>query len=261
MDLGLEGRSALVVGGGGGLGGAIARALAAEGARVAVADLREDAARAVADRIVADGGDAGALALDIGEIGAFEASLAGVRARQGDVEILVNLTGGPPPGTATGVEPAIWESHFRSMVVGVIHLTDLVLPAMRTRGWGRVITSTSSGVVAPIPNLGLSNALRASLVGWSKTLAGEVAPDGVTVNVVVPGRIATPRVAHLDAARAEREGSSPERVAEASAAGIPLRRYGEPDEYGAAVAFLASARASYITGTTLRVDGGLIPSI
>ena len=261
MELGLESRSALVVGGGGGLGGAIARALAGEGARVAVADLSEDAARSVAEGIVAEGGDAEALALDIGDLGAFETSLADVRARQGDVEILVNLTGGPPPGTAAGVEPATWEHHFRSMVVGVIHLTDLVLPAMRARGWGRVITSTSSGVVAPIPNLGLSNALRASLVGWSKTLAGEVGPDGVTVNVVVPGRIATQRVAQLDAARAGREGSSPERVAEASAAGIPLRRYGDPAEYGAAVAFLASARASYITGTTLRVDGGLIPSI
>ena len=147
------------------------------------------------------------------------------------------------------------------MVLGVIHLTDLVLPAMRSRGWGRIITSTSSGVLTPIPNLAISNTLRASLHGWSKTLAAEVGAQGVTVNVVVPGRIATARVARLDAAKAQREGSTPEQVATASANGIPLRRYGTPEEYGAAVAFLASAAAAYITGTTLRVDGGLVPSL
>jgi 3-oxoacyl-[acyl-carrier protein] reductase len=147
------------------------------------------------------------------------------------------------------------------MVLGVIHLTDHVLPAMRARRWGRIITSTSSGVVAPIPNLGMSNTLRMSLVGWSKTLASEVGPDDVTVNVVLPGRIATRRITQLDEARAAREGTTAKEVAAASTASIPLRRYGAPHEYGAAVAFLASTAASYITGATLRVDGGLIPSI
>jgi 3-oxoacyl-[acyl-carrier protein] reductase len=147
------------------------------------------------------------------------------------------------------------------MVLGVIHVTDLVLPAMRAAGWGRVITSTSSGVVAPIPNLGVSNALRMSLLGWSKTLAREVGGDGVTVNVVLPGRIATKRIQQLDAARAEREGKTVEEVAAASTSMIPLGRYGRPDEYGAAVAMLAGEPASYITGSVLRVDGGLIPSI
>ncbi|MFG1710366.1 SDR family oxidoreductase [Nonomuraea sp. M3C6] len=261
MDLGIKGRSALVVGGGGGLGGAIARTLAAEGARVAVAALHEDSAEAVASEIRGDGGDAFGFALDTGDLTSFEDRLSTVRERHGDVEILVNLTGGPPPTPAAGVDPAIWSEHFRAMVLGVIHLTDLVLPSMRSRRWGRVITSTSSGVVAPIPNLGLSNTLRASLVGWSKTLAGEVGPDGVTVNVVLPGRIATRRITRLDEARAEREGTTAEQVAAASTASIPLRRYGAPEEYGTAVAFLASTAASYITGATLRVDGGLIPSI
>jgi 3-oxoacyl-[acyl-carrier protein] reductase len=242
-------------------GGAIARALAAEKACVAVADLSGDAAGEVAAAIEADGGESLPLALDLSELDSFSGHLDLVRERFGSVDILVNLTGGPPPTPAVGVEPELWSKHFRSMVLGVIHLTDLVLPEMRERGFGRVVTSTSSGVVAPIPNLGVSNSLRSALVGWAKTLSREVAADGVTVNLIVPGRIATKRIKQLDEARAEREGTDVASVAAASAASIPVGRYGEPAEYGAAVAFLASAQASYITGATLRVDGGLIPSI
>jgi 3-oxoacyl-[acyl-carrier protein] reductase len=132
---------------------------------------------------------------------------------------------------------------------------------MRERRWGRILTNTSSGVVAPIPNLALSNALRLALVGWSKTLAREVAAEGVTVNVVVPGRIATDRVRQLDAARAEREGTAVEEATAAAVAAIPVGRYGDPAEYAAAVAFLAGMPASYITGTMLRVDGGQTPSL
>jgi 3-oxoacyl-[acyl-carrier protein] reductase len=132
---------------------------------------------------------------------------------------------------------------------------------MRERGWGRIVTSTSSGVVTPIPNLGLSNGLRLSLVGWSKTLASEVAQDGITVNVVIPGRIATDRIRFLDEARAQRERRSVESVQSSSTATIPAGRYGTQEEYADAVIFLASDRARYITGSSLRVDGGLIPSI
>jgi 3-oxoacyl-[acyl-carrier protein] reductase len=147
------------------------------------------------------------------------------------------------------------------MVLSVIAITDRVLPNMRARHWGRVITSTSSGVVSPIPNLALSNTLRLSLVGWSKTLAREVAKDGITANIILPGRIATDRLEFLDEAKAKREGRSVEDVLAESTASIPLGRYGKPEEYGAVVAFLASERAAYVTGAIIRVDGGLIASI
>ena len=147
------------------------------------------------------------------------------------------------------------------MVASLIQLTDKLLPAMRSRGWGRIITTTSSGVITPIPGLALSNALRMSLLGWSKTLASEVAGDGVTVNVMVPGRIATDRVSQLDALKAQRENSSAEAVAEKSRQSIPAGRYGEPQEYGAVAAFLAGQPSSYITGAVIRVDGGLIGAI
>ncbi|WCB92276.1 (S)-1-Phenylethanol dehydrogenase [Baekduia alba] len=261
MDLGIAGRCALVLGGGGGLGSAIATALADEGAIVAVADLSLPAAEATAARIVERGGAALPIGWDLADLDAFPALHADVAARLGAVDILVNNTGGPPPGPAAGVPAETWERHFRSMVLGVIAVTDLVLPDMRARGWGRVITSTSSGVVAPIPSLAISNALRMALVGWSKTLAGEVGGDGVTANVILPGRIATARIEQLDQARAEREATTVDAVRAASTGSIPLGRYGRPEEYGAAVAFLASAAASYLTGSIVRVDGGLIPSI
>ena len=152
-------------------------------------------------------------------------------------------------------------AQFNAMVLSVIRITDLVLPGMRARKWGRIITSASSGVISPIPNLGISNTLRASLVAWSKTLSREVARDGVTSNVIVPGRVATDRITFLDEQRAKRESRSVEDVQRESAASIPAGRYGDPAEYGAAAAFLASRQASYITGSVLRVDGGMIPNI
>jgi 3-oxoacyl-[acyl-carrier protein] reductase len=132
---------------------------------------------------------------------------------------------------------------------------------MKERGWGRIITSTSSGVIAPIANLGLSNSLRSTLVGWSKTLAREVGPFGITSNIVLPGRIATGRITALDEAKAQRENRPVADVTAESTASIPVQRYGNPDEYGQTVTFLAGAGASYITGSVVRIDGGLIPSV
>lgn len=261
MDLGINGRVALVLGGGGGLGGAIARTLAAEGARVVVADLVEAAATSTVTDIREAGGEARSSSWDLADLSAMERAVDGLESDGWQVDILVNITGGPPPSPVTDQSEDLWEEHFKSMVLPVIKLTDRLLPGMKERGWGRIITSTSSGVVVPIPNLGLSNALRSTLLGWSKTLAREVGAHGVTSNVIIPGRIATKRITFLDEKKAEREGRAVQDVADESVSSIPVGRYGEPAEYAAAVAFLASAQASYVTGTMIRVDGGLIPSV
>jgi len=261
MDLGLNKKCALVLGAGGGLGGAIAQALAAEGALVAAADIDMEAAKRTVSAITEAGGTALALHWDLADLGDIEQNLAKVESALGPVDILVNNTGGPPPTPAHGQAPESWAQYFNSMVLSVIALSDAVLPGMRARGWGRIITSTSSGVVAPIPNLGMSNALRMSLVGWSKTLAREVGRDGVTCNIVLPGRIATDRIRFLDEKKAERESRTVEDVITESTSSIPLGRYGEPSEYGDVVTFIASTRAAYLTGSVIRVDGGLIPSI
>lgn len=261
MDFGLNGKTALVLGAGGGLGGAIADALAGEGMRVAAADIDQQAANTTVERITAAGGSAIALAWDLADRGAIAPNIETIEAQLGPVDVLVNNTGGPPPTPAAGQPPEEWSKYFESMVLSVIAITDSVLPGMRARGWGRIITSTSSGVIAPIPNLAMSNALRLTLVGWSKTLAREVGRDGVTCNIVLPGRIATGRITFLDEKKAEREGRSVDDVMAESTGSIPAGRYGDPAEYGDVVAFLASRRASYLTGSVIRVDGGLIASI
>jgi 3-oxoacyl-[acyl-carrier protein] reductase len=261
MDLGLQGKTALVLAGGGGLGRAIARALASEGANVAVAGVRADSIAATQAALAALGSKSISLLWDLADLSQIDGNVAKVERELGPVDILVNNTGGPPPTPASGQDPAVWSKQFQSMVLSVIATTDRVLPNMRARHWGRVITSTSSGVAAPIPNLAISNTLRLSLVGWSKTLAREVAKDGITANIVAPGRIATDRIKFLDEAKAKREGRSVEEVEAENATTIPIGRLGKPEEYGDVVAFLASERAAYITGSVIRVDGGMIPSI
>ncbi|WP_338665953.1 SDR family oxidoreductase [Pararoseomonas sp. SCSIO 73927] len=261
MDLGIEGRSALVLGGGGGLGRAISVALAREGAKVTAADISADALEGTRQAVSAVGGTIQTLVWDLADLSAVDGHVRSVEERHGPVGILVNNTGGPPPTPVSGQEPAAWARHFNAMVLSVIAITDRVLPGMRDAGWGRIVTSTSSGVVAPIPNLGLSNALRSTLVGWSKTLAREVGRDGITSNIILPGRVATDRIRFLDEQKAKREGRPVEEVTAESTGSIPVGRYGDPEEYGDAVAFLASARASYITGSIIRVDGGLIASV
>jgi 3-oxoacyl-[acyl-carrier protein] reductase len=261
VDLGLKNRTALVLGASGGLGGAIATALAAEGARVAVAGRSREAVDRTVAAITEVGGQAIGLTWDLADLSAIEPNVRRVESELGPVDILVNNTGGPPPTPVAGQSAEAWRQQFEAMVLSVITLTDRVLPGMKERGWGRIITSTSSGVVAPIPNLGMSNTLRMSLVGWSKTLASEVGRHGITVNVILPGRIATSRIRFLDEKKAEREGRDVADVVKDSTGAIPLGRYGDPQEYGDAAAFLASERASYITGSVLRIDGGYIPSV
>jgi 3-oxoacyl-[acyl-carrier protein] reductase len=261
MDLGLKDKVALVLGAGGGLGSAIALTLAKEGARVALADIDAAAVERVIAEITTAGGKAMAVPFDLADRAAMDARVTEIEAGFGPVDVLVNNTGGPPPTPASGQDPALWSKSFEQMVLSVISLTDRVLPGMRARKWGRIVTSTSSGVIAPIPNLGISNALRLTLVGWSKTLAREVGGDGITANIVLPGRIATKRITFLDEQKAKRESRSVEQVSAESTASIPAGRYGDPQEYADVVAFLSSTRASYVNGSVIRVDGGFIASI
>lgn len=261
MDFGLKDRTALILGGGGGLGRAIAKALAGEGVKIAVAGIHRASIEATQAELAPAGVQSITLEWDLADLTVIDANVLRVEQELGPVDILVNITGGPPPTPASGQTAELWSKQFQAMVLSVIAITDRVLPGMKERRWGRILTSTSSGVVAPIPNLGLSNALRMSLVGWSKTLAREVAAHSITANIVVPGRIATDRVKFLDAAKAKREGRGVEDIIAESERNIPVGRYGRPEEYGDVVAFLASERAAYITGSVIRVDGGMIASI
>jgi 3-oxoacyl-[acyl-carrier protein] reductase len=259
LDFELTGRRALVLGASRGLGGAIARALAEEGAEVVAASRSgaigwaETLPSEVQLRICA-------LALDIADPGARAVAIDALLAKA-PIDILVNNSGGPPPGPVTGVAASAWTQHFEAMAASLFDITARIVPHMAERGWGRVLTIVSSGVDQPIPNLGISNAIRASVVGWSKTLANELASRGVTVNVLLPGRIHTDRVDDLDRAAASRSGATPEEIARASAASIPAGRYGKPEEFAAVAAFLCSSQASYVTGSKIRIDGGAIRSI
>lgn len=261
MDLGLKGKTALVLGASSGLGRAIALSLAAEGARVAIAGRRAEKLAETLALFPANAPQGLALEWDLAYLSVISANITKVEAAFGGIDILVNNTGGPPPTTAQGQSPDLWQENFAKMVLPVFAITDAVLPGMKARKFGRIITCTSSGVVMPIPNLAMSNTLRTSLHGWSKTLAREVAKDGITVNTIMPGRILTERITFLDGQKAKREGKDIAAVEAESIATIPMGRYGDPQEFGDAVAFLASTRAGYITGSSLRVDGGLIGAV
>lgn len=257
MEIGLGGRSALVCASTGGLGLASARALAAEGARVAVTGRREDVARQIAAELPG----AVAIGSDLRALGSGRRLAEAATMALGPVDILVLNGPGPAPGRASDLDGAAVADAVDLLVRPHVELVHALLPAMRERCWGRIIALGSSGMVAPLPGLASSNLGRAALAGYLKTLAAEIARDGVTANVVIPGRIATDRVAQLDRAAAERTRRDPAEVRRASEAGIPMGRYGRPEEFAAAVVFLAGQGASYITGSSIRCDGGMVATI
>ncbi|MCJ8507618.1 SDR family oxidoreductase [Rhizobium lemnae] len=262
MDFGITGKRALVLASSRGLGLGIATALAQEGANVLLCGRSGEKLAENCARINALGkGKADWIWSDLTEDDAVTALVKAVEEKFGGVDILVNNTGGPTPGTTEDMTPEKLDSFFQTMVLRVITLTNALLPSMKAQGWGRILTVASSGVIEPIPNLALSNTLRGALVGWNKTLATEVAAYGITANMILPGRIHTDRIDELDGANAKRQGKSLEEVRTASIASIPAKRLGTVEEFGAVGAFLCSGSAAYVTGSTIRVDGGAAKSI
>ena len=259
MDLGLADKVAMVGGASRGLGFAVARALAAEGAHVAIASRDADALdRAAAAINAGTGGRALAVPADLSKADAIDRWVAATTGRFGGVDLLFANTGGPPAGTALSFGDEAWQAAFDLLLMSVIRTVRLVVPAMRARGGGAILVGTSSTVKEPSPNLTLSNVMRAGVTAFVKTLSVELAPDRIRVNTLLPGRIATDRLTYLDEANAKKAGIAPEEQRRRALSAIPTGRYGDPDEFGRAGAFLLSDAASYITGASVQVDGGLI---
>jgi 3-oxoacyl-[acyl-carrier protein] reductase len=262
MDLGLTGKRTLVLASSRGLGLGVAEAIAAEGGDVMITGRSRDRLEAACAAINERGaGTARFVVSDLADTATPAMLEETVKKEFAGLDILVNNTGGPPPGPMSDADMDVVRRQFEIMVLSVMDLTARLLPGMRAQNWGRVLTVASSGVIQPIPNLGLSNALRGMLVGWSKSMANETAGDGVTFNMLLPGRIETDRLKELDAANAKRSGKSLDDVANAARAQIPVGRYGAVEEFAATAAFLVSARASYINGSMIRCDGGAIKSV
>ena len=262
MDLGLNGKIALVAAASKGLGRAVAEELAAEGVSLVLCARGNDELQATCAAIAAAHGvPVLGIAADVAVAADVARVVQAAKARFGRIDVLVTNAGGPPAGTFDTLSPEMWQAATQLLLTSVVELTRAVLPGMKERGWGRILNITSISVKQPVANLMLSNSLRAAVTGMARTLATEVAPFGVTVNNILPGYTRTERVVNLADAVAARDGIT---AADATArweAEIPMRRLGEPREFAALAAFLCSERASYITGTSVPVDGGWIRSL
>jgi len=260
MDLGLKGRVAVVMGASQGLGKASAQQLAAEGTEVVLVSRSADKLESVKSEIEAAGGIARVKTCDLFDA-ASRAELCEFIGSLEKLDVLVANSGGPAPGMAPGIASDVWTREFDAMVLGLIEIIDAGVAKMKQNGYGRVLVIGSSGIVTPIPKLAVSNTLRSAVAGYVKTLSEQVASMGITCNMVLPGRIETPRTQAIDKGTAANMGISVEEARKLSVSTIPMGRYGEPEEFGAVVAFLAGQPAAYITGSQIRVDGGAIKSI
>ncbi len=262
MDLGIKGRVAVVAASSRGLGRAVAEALAAEGAKLALCardeKVLQETASAIQDRwrteVVHQ-------PLDVTSETDVKAFIAETRRRLGEVSICVTNAGGPPPGNFAAFSAQDWRDAFELNFMSTLFFISQVLGGMRAQRWGRVVTITSTAVKQPIDGLILSNGIRSSVVGLMKSLANEYGPENVLFNNVCPGRFDTARLRNNAAKQAEAEGVTVEEIARRSAQRIPLRRVGDPTEFGAVVAFLCSEKASYITGANVLVDGGIVNGV
>jgi 3-oxoacyl-[acyl-carrier protein] reductase len=261
MELGLNGKVAWVLGGSSGLGRASAHSLAREGAVVAISSRDEEALGKSASETESDsGGRCIAVPLDVTDAQAIAAAHQKVTDELGSVDILVANAGGPPAGSFEDTDDATMERAFNLTTASAWRLAHLVAPSMKERGSGAILFLTSTSTKEIVQGLLLSNMMRAAVVGMAKTMSKELGAHGIRVLCVAPGRVATKRLQELDAGRAARTGETVEEVGRSWAEVIPLGRYGKPEEFGDVVAFAASQRASYITGTTIMVDGGLTNS-
>ncbi len=262
MELGLTGRVALVAASSKGLGKAVAEELAAEGASLVLCARGEAALRATADAIARQHGvQVHALPADVGTSGEAERVVREGIARFGRIDILLTNSGGPPPGPFESLTREAWDSATALVLASVVAFCRAVLPGMKQRRWGRILNVTSIAAKQPVDNLMLSNSLRAAVIGFARTLANEVAPYGVTVNNLLPGFTRTERMVELSEVTAEKEAITPEQALARYTASVPMGRMAEPREFAALAAFLASERASYITGQSMAVDGGWIRSL
>jgi 3-oxoacyl-[acyl-carrier protein] reductase len=261
MDFGIRGRVALVCGASKGIAFAAAEALAREGCSLAICSRDEASITAAATRLEALGVPVLAIVADLSTADGIEAVVRETHSRYGHVDILIANTGGPPTAPAMEHDWTAWTKASELLLRSVVELTRAFVPGMRERQWGRVLSITSKAVKEPVPSLVLSNSLRAAVTGYLRTLANEVAKDGVTVNTVLPGFTATERLDALAAANSQRTGVSTEAVFAGWVAQTPAGRLGKPEECAATIAFLASEPAAFITGQAILVDGGAVNSL